>query len=264
MKAHSRNFNIPHTERTHRPRRGRRTRQFGAAIALTGLLLGTAACGDDDESQASGNTNTPAATAAEAESGAAGAADAPEGANGANGEQPDTQNVAASTAEAPKGDQNNGEESGGTETGGTEGGGKECRVNSTAPEITNNISKLPPNPHGWKLTNQTNYNACSDLSYALITQARQGNAQFATQLMLFHKGKYIGIASDTVQQTEILKTTPSSVTVRMRDWEALHESGEANVAASKYFSDVTFRWDGGKVVPDGRIPNQNLPKKIGV
>ena len=49
----------------------------------------------------------------------------------------------------------------------------------------------------------------------------------------------------------------------MRDWEALRESGEANVMAGKYFSDVTFRWDGSKVVPEGRIPNQNLPKEIG-
>lgn len=209
------------TPTTHHTFRTRRTRLIGTAIAMSGLLLGTAACGDE---KAPEDAAAPTASA-----------------------NAKTYNAAASS---PR-------------TGNGAHGAQDCPIDSNAPEITENISKLPHNPYGWKLTNQTNYNPCADLSYALITQARQGNAQFATQLMLFHKGKYIGIASDTIQQTEILRTTPNSVKVRMRDWEALRESGEANVMAGKYFSDVTFRWDGSKVVPEGRIPNQNLPKEIG-
>ena len=246
MKAHARTIRSNHSPTSHRTCGARRTRQFGAVVALTGLLLGTAACGDED--------NTEDAPAPVTSSEEAATSEAPKEGNDQNAEGANTENAAAPNPAE-------GENAEGGDAGtGSDGGNKDCSEQPNSPEITNNISKLPPNQFGWKPTGQSNYNPCNDLSYALITQAQQGNGQFRTQLMLFHKGKYIGVGSDTVQQTEILSATDSSVTVRMRDWEALQESGEANAMAGKYYSDVTFRWDGSKVVPEGRIPNQNLSK----
>lgn len=252
MKAHVRAIRSNHSPDSHRARSSRRTRQFGAVVALTGLLLGTAACGDEDNGE-----DAPAPVTSNAEAVDAGSADkgeAPEEGKDQNAEGANTENAAApDPAEGEDAENADG-------NAGSDGGNKDCSEQPNSPEITNNISKLPPNQFGWKPTGQSNYNPCNDLSYALITQAQQGNSQFATQLMLFHKGKYIGVGSDTIQQTEILSDTDSSVTVRMRDWEALQESGDANANAGKYYSDVTFRWDGSKVVPEGRIPNQNLSK----
>ncbi|WP_293818112.1 LppP/LprE family lipoprotein [uncultured Corynebacterium sp.] len=253
MKAHVRTIRSNHSPDPQRTRGGRRTRQFGAVVALTGLLLGTAACGDDANDE-----GTPAASAASnaeaTDSDTADKGKAPEGGNEQNAAGANTQNAAAPNPAEGEG------ATGGDAGAGADGGNQDCSVQPNSPEITNNISKLPPNQFGWKPTGKSNYNPCNDLSYALITQEQQGNSQFATQLMLFHKGQYIGVGSDTTQQAEVLSDTDSSVTVRMRDWEALQESGDANVNADKYYSDVTFRWDGSKVVPEGRIPNQGLSK----
>ena len=95
-----------------------------------------------------------------------------------------------------------------------------------------------------------------------MTQAQQANAQFGTQLMLFHRGEFLGVGSDTPQQViRFLGETNNSVTVRMKDWEALDASGFSNSAASQFYSDVTFRWVGDHVEPEGRIPNQELGRK---
>lgn len=248
MKAHARTIRSNHSPDSHHTRGPRRTRQFGAVVAMVGLLLGTAACGDDDDEGAPSAPATSSAQAADSETADKGEVpeegDAPEA-------EADTENAA--TPKPAEGESKNAES-------GSDAGEKDCSEQPNSPEITNNLSKLPPNQFGWKPTGESNYNPCSDLSYALITQAQQGNSQFATQLMLFHKGEFIGVGSDTVQQTEILSDTDSSVTVRMRDWEALQESGEANAQAPNYYSDVTFRWNGSKVVPEGRIPNQGLSK----
>ena len=253
MKAQVRPIRSNHSPDSQRTRGGRRTRQFGAVVALTGLLLGTAACGDEGNDEgapaASATSNAEATDAGSADKG-----EAPKEGNDQNAEGANTENAAMPNPAERE------EAEGGADEGGADGGNQDCSEQSDSPEITNNISKLPPNQFGWKPTGESNYNPCNDLSYALITQAQQGNSQFRTQLMLFHKGKYIGVGSDTAQQAEVLSATDSSVTVRMRDWEALQESGDANVNAGKYYSDVTFRWNGSKVVPEGRIPNQNLPK----
>ncbi|WP_296214937.1 LppP/LprE family lipoprotein [uncultured Corynebacterium sp.] len=247
MKAHARTIRSNHSPNPQSSRGTRRSRHLGAVVAMAGLLLGTAACGDDDE----GAPSAPATSSAQAADSETADKDEVPGEGDAPEAEADTENAAAPN---PADGENENAESG------SDKGEKDCSEQPNSPEITNNISKLPPNQFGWKPTGESNYNPCNDLSYALITQAQQGNSQFATQLMLFHKGKYIGVGSDTVQQTEILSDTDSSVTVRMRDWEALQESGEANAQAPNYYSDVTFRWNGSKVVPEGRIPNQNLSK----
>ena len=253
MKAQVRTIRSNHSPDSQRTRGGRRTRQFGAVVALTGLLLGTAACGDEGNDEGAPAASAPS-NAEATDAGSADKGEAPKEGNDQNAEGANTENAAMPNPAEGE------EAEGGADEGGADGGNQGCSEQPDSPEIANNISKLPPNQFGWKPTGESNYNPCNDLSYALITQAQQGNSQFRTQLMLFHKGKYIGVGSDTAQQAEVLSATDSSVTVRMRDWEALQESGEANAQAPNYYSDVTFRWNGSKVVPEGRIPNQNLPK----
>ena len=234
MKAQVRTIRSNHSPDSQRTRGGRRTRQFGAVVALTGLLLGTAACGDEGNDEgapaASATSNAEATDAGSADKG-----EAPKEGNDQNAEGANTENAAMPNPAEGE------EAEGGADEGGADGGNQDCSEQPDSPEIANNISKLPPNQFGWKPTGESNYNPCNDLSYALITQAQQGNSQFRTQLMLFHKGKYIGVGSDTAQQAEVLSATDSSVTVRMRDWEALQESGDANVNACLLYTSPSPR-----------------------
>lgn len=79
--------------------------------------------------------------------------------------------------------------------------------------------------------------------------------------MLFHKGEFLGVGSDTRQQVmSFLGESGDSVTIRMKDWEALRDSGLPNAASSEFYSDVTFRWVGDHVEPEGRIPNQGIDR----
>lgn len=226
----------------------RRTRIAGVTIALAGLLLGSAACDSENPKPAAQETTVVTTQPAESPHNPA-----PQPAPAASTDSPAGRGQAEAPV-APNPDAPRAPAKPGTNPG-------NCGTERGAAEIIDHIGQLPPNQFGWKATEQTNYNRCSDLSFALIEQAQQGNAQFQTQLMLFHQGKFIGVGSDTVQQvTQVLRFDDASVTVRMKDWEALEASGDANANAQKYYSDVTFRWVGDHVEPQGRIPNQKLPK----
>lgn len=140
---------------------------------------------------------------------------------------------------------------------------EECDTNSASPEIhkaAEEANEQYPNQFGgWVLSGRTNFDSCSDLSYALLIQAEVGNAQFGTLILMFHKGEYIGVDSIYPQQAmEITPNDDGSFTVLYKDWEALDEAGAGNAESPKYNSTVTYYWDGDKVAHDGRIPNTSM------
>lgn len=159
-----------------------------------------------------------------------------------------------------------GSNNGGSNNGGNDGGGSadqgNCETDAQAQAIqdaTARVNQDYPNEHGgWVYRGDSNYDTCSPLTYAVVEQAKQGNAQYGTKLIMFHEGQYVGIDSTYPQQ--VVKATPTDkgIHVVYKDWEALMESGEVNAAAGKYTSEVTYFWDGEKVAHEGRIPNQNL------
>lgn len=133
-----------------------------------------------------------------------------------------------------------------------------CGVNSASPVITDHISDVPaPSLEGltWSYFGESNYDPCAALSFASLVQSETGNSQFQTQLMLFHNGEYIGVGSDHVLQHQVIGSSEDSVSVRYKDWEALAAAGAGNAESPNYTSDVTYRWTGDGVVPEGRIPN---------
>lgn len=239
----------------------RSIKPIGATIALAGLMFGSVACGNEEleptAQEAPSTSAQETAPRSDAENSGGHATTNQQVGSTSGGTNQGSQNGAPAPAPQP----NPGNPAPAPQPDPGNPAPRDCAPQKSASEIINNMGKLPPNKFGWKTTDKVSYNLCSNLSFALIEQAIQGNSQFRTQLMLFHKGKFIGIGSDTPQQvTDILGFDNDSVTVRMRDWEALDASGEANVAAPNYYSDVTFRWVGDHVQPEGRIPNQNLPK----
>ena len=182
----------------------------------------------------------------------------------------DTTTAEASPAEgsapspAPGNPNGSGETTGeSTAANGNGSGGEQenCGVDPNAAAITGNIGQVPaPSLEGlsWTYKGDSNYDECATLSYATIEQSEQGNSQFQNQLMLFHNGEYLGVGSDTVQQHQVIGTTDDSVTVRYKDYEALDAAGGSNAEASNFTTDVTFRWDGSQVVPEGRFPNMGM------
>ena len=150
-------------------------------------------------------------------------------------------------------------------SGGSGSGGASCGVNDDADAIYDNIHKVPgPNLEGtqWSYGGDSNYDPCADLSYPALDQVPKGNAQFARQIMLFHKGEYIGVGTLSVQHhIGIINTTNNSITVRYKDYEALDAAGAGHVDSPNYTADVTYRWDGQKVVPEDPIPNLKYYKE---
>ena len=123
----------------------------------------------------------------------------------------------------------------------------------------NRVNRDYPNEFGgWVYKGETNFDSGADLTFAKVEQAEQGNSQFETLLIFFHKGQYLGIDSTYPQQAMDVTPVAAGIEVVYKDWEALRDSGDANAAAPKYTSTVTYYWDGAKVQHEGRIPNTGL------
>lgn len=154
-----------------------------------------------------------------------------------------------------------GETNGTGESNGRDGAAENCGVDENADIISESIKRVEPPSAGdyWELT-KTNYDPCGELTYALFHQMPQGSSQFATKILMFHDGEYLGVDSLVPQQGEIIGEGDGWFRVEYRDWEALRDSGEPNAAAGKYSKNITFTWSEseGKVVLDDELPNQNL------
>ena len=145
--------------------------------------------------------------------------------------------------------------------GGDGDGGANCGVDEDAAILDESIAKVdgPASGDYWDLV-ETNYDPCGELTYALYQQMPQGNSQFATKILMFHDGDYLGVDSTKPQQGQIVGEGDGWFEVKYKDWEALMESGEPNAAAPKYTRTLTFEWNdsAGKVDVDGEFPNTGL------
>lgn len=227
----------------------------GAAAAGCALALALAGCSNGGDGGGGADGNADSAQAAPETVTSTVTTTAGEGTDGdASGRSP---------SPTPGGnDGGNGNGDAGNRGGGQGRGGAECGVDESAPIITDSIAGVEPPSAGdrWELT-ETNYDSCGELTYALFHQMPQGNSQFATKILMFHDGEYLGVdASTAPQQGWIIGEGDGWFEVEYKDWEALMESGEPNAASPKYTTTITFTWSDEKnrVVLDGELPNQNL------
>lgn len=137
-----------------------------------------------------------------------------------------------------------------------------CPGEPNSPEIARNIPNVPK-PHdsrhsGWTYHGDSNYDTCSDLTYATLMPMDYPSVEFEMQLMLFHKGEYLGVGALVPAQHVVIATDNRSVTVRYEDWEAFYASKDPNAKSEDFIADVTYVWAGDHVQAVGRIPNQNL------
>ncbi len=221
-------------------RSGRAMAGLAAACSLSLILAGCGGFGGGDEEIV---TETTTITEADGPGGADGSGGAPE---------PTTETTTTTTTSAGNGRDGSGG-----------GSGANCGVDENAAILGESIAKVgkPKAGDKWELT-ETNYDPCGELTYALYQQMPQGSSQFATKILMFHDGEYIGIDSTYPQQGDIVGEGDGWFEVKYKDWEALAESGEPNAAAPKYTRTLTFTWNesSGEVDVDGEFPNTNLPQ----
>ncbi|WP_448852311.1 LppP/LprE family lipoprotein [Corynebacterium sp. 335C] len=238
-------------------------RTMHIAVAVPAALLMTTACASTDadgalggaDAKATSVTSAPApggddAAGKDGEAGGNGAG----GGNGGNGGGDAGTTVTTVTETAGNGGGNNG--SGGN--GGGNGGDGNCEATTAQEAMDAHIGSVPPPPTGggWRYVEDT-FDTCSDLTYIRLEQAHQGNSQFATKLMFFHKGEYLGVDTNNAQQVQSITADGKSIQVVYRDWEQMEKDGAANVEAPRYNQDVRFYWDGEKVAHEGHIPGDN-------
>lgn len=136
-----------------------------------------------------------------------------------------------------------------------------CGVDTQAAAIHGNIPQVPAPTapgEGWEYYGQSNYNPCADLSYALVWVTGSDRPLKQSQLMLFHRGQYLGVGALAPQSLSVVAADDTSVHARMLDFEAKERDQAPDVLAEQYQVDVTFWWNGERVEPIGEIPNQSL------
>lgn len=134
--------------------------------------------------------------------------------------------------------------------------GVECGVDTEAPAITaalGVLSERQPSPYGWTYFGDANYDPCADLSYAMA-ETPQGTVSSPMQLMLFHRGEYVGTGTQcALGYTTVIGGTDGSVDVRYRwprgDDANANPTGEAT---------TTYRWIGGGVEMTDPLPAELL------
>lgn len=146
----------------------------------------------------------------------------------------------------------------------TDAAPEHCRVDTQADAILSNIWQVPePTLAGetWEYQGHSNYNPCADLSYATVYVTGSDHPLKQNQLMLFHRGNYLGVGALTPQTHEVIATDDESVTVRYIDFEAMERDQAPTAVAENYQVEVTFLWNGAQVEPIGRIPNQGIVQR---
>lgn len=136
-----------------------------------------------------------------------------------------------------------------------------CGVDTQAAAIHEHITQVPAPTapgEGWEYYGQSNYDPCADLSYALVWVTGSDRPLKQSQLMLFHRGEYIGVGALAPQSMSVVEADGTSVHTRMLDFEAKERDQAPDALAERYQVDVTFRWNGERVEPIGEIPNQSL------
>lgn len=116
--------------------------------------------------------------------------------------------------------------------------------------IYENMHRVPPAVPGAEWTfdgRTTNVDFCKDLSYAELT-TKGGTVSSPKQLMLFHKGEYLGVGTEvSMPYQRITHSDGTSVTVQY----GVRGSSNAEVIWQNY---VTYRWVGDHVRMEGKLP----------
>ncbi len=109
------------------------------------------------------------------------------------------------------------------------------------------------NGSGWTVTDDTNWDTTSELTFASAVQNEITHSTTAGAVLLFHKGEYVGTAGGP-QTINSVEGDGKTVTVNFFDVNKMIEDGGAFAFKDQYNAPVTYSWDGSEVAQDGEIP----------
>lgn len=117
-----------------------------------------------------------------------------------------------------------------------------------APKVDAAVAKTPaPENLSWLDQREGNYDPCLDLSYVVVNSGMTVSS--AGAVLLFHKGDFVGPSTPCFGPLGQVNGDGTRVTVPYR-WLVDDES----FADMKGRATVTYRWENGRVVPDGSLP----------
>lgn len=125
-------------------------------------------------------------------------------------------------------------------------------VGGNSAQIDAAIARIaPPLPGVSWVPTQANFNSCNDLSYVVLDTDR-GTGSSPDQLLLFGpEGRFLGTGIRcNVAFQQVTGSGTDFVTVTYRYPRSENESN----AAVSGRADVTFRWNGSRVVMEGTLP----------
>lgn len=140
-----------------------------------------------------------------------------------------------------------------------------CENDPQAPAIHDNLGQVPAPlaaGEGWEYYGQSDYSPCADLSYALVWVTGSTHPLKQSQLMLFHRGEYLGVGALAPQSMYVTDSDGYSVNTRVIDFEAMERDQAPNAESELYRRDLGFWWNGERVEAVGEIPNQSLAVSI--
>lgn len=120
--------------------------------------------------------------------------------------------------------------------------------------FASHIAKIaPPSDHTvWEPTGEMNFNVCRDLSYVKLREVTKAYP-VKEQFLLFHRGQFIGTTLEQPHQLQVVRRADdSTLTVDYYYWRNSQQD------PGLYAGALTFRWDGEKVVTDGKLPDDYL------
>lgn len=101
----------------------------------------------------------------------------------------------------------------------------------------------------WVFGGATNYNTCNDLSYATL-DTQGATASSPNQLLLFHRGVFVGTGVRcNLAYQRVTAASTKAVYVNYR-----YLRGDDASAAPSGSVDVSFEWNGSRVVLSGTLP----------
>lgn len=109
------------------------------------------------------------------------------------------------------------------------------------------------NGSGWTVTDDTNWDTTSELTFASAVQNEITHSTTAGAVLLFHKGEYVGTAGGP-QTINSVEGDGKTVTVNFFDANKMIEDGGAFAFKDQYNAPVTYSWDGAEVAQEGEIP----------
>lgn len=109
------------------------------------------------------------------------------------------------------------------------------------------------NGSGWTVTDDTNWDTTSELTFTSAVQNEITHSTTAGAVLLFHKGEYVGTAGGP-QTINSVEGDGKTVTVNFFDVNKMIEDGGAFAFKDQYNAPVTYSWDGSEVAQEGEIP----------